>query len=58
MSKKLTCGDVMPGCDKVIEGDDEKDLLAKAAEHAKADHNMTSINPDLMAKMRGAMRDA
>ena len=24
MSKKLTCGDVMPGCDKVIEGDDER----------------------------------
>ena len=57
MTKKVNCGDVMPGCTKVIEGDDEKDVLAKTAEHAKADHNVTAINPDLTAKIRSAIRE-
>jgi len=57
MPKQLKCGDLMPGCTTVIEGKDEADVMAKAAEHAKADHNVTTVGPDLADKIRGAIRD-
>ena len=45
MAKVLKCGDVMPGCDKVIVGKDEDEVFAKAEEHARKEHNMTIITP-------------
>ena len=57
MSKQLKCGDLMPGCTRVIEGKDEADVMAKAAEHAKADHTVTTVSPDLADKIRLAIRD-
>jgi predicted small metal-binding protein len=35
MPKQLNCGQVMPGCTTVIEGHDEAEVLAKAAQHAR-----------------------
>ena len=32
MAKELRCGDIMPGCPTVLEGKDEKEVMAKAAE--------------------------
>lgn len=55
MSKKLNCGE--PNCDKVIEGNDEQDVLVKAAAHVKSDHNVMMVNPDMLAKMREAIRE-
>ena len=57
MAKEMRCGDLMPGCEKVIEGRDEKEVMAKAAEHARRDHNMQEITPELQEKVRGAIHD-
>ena len=38
MAKVLRCGDLMPGCNAVIEGKDEAEVMAKGAEHAKTAH--------------------
>jgi predicted small metal-binding protein len=57
MSKVLRCGDLMPGCDFEARGDSEQEVLQKAAEHAKTDHNMTEIPEGLMAQVRGAIHD-
>ncbi len=57
MAKVLRCGDLMPGCNTVIEGKDEAEVLAKGAEHAKTAHNMTSIPPDMIDKVKGAIKD-
>ena len=57
MAKEMRCGDLMPGCDKVIEGRDEKEVMAKAAEHARRDHNMQDLTPELQEKVRGAIHD-
>ncbi len=55
--KQLRCGDLMPGCNAVIEGKDEAEVMQKGAEHAKTAHGMQVISPDLVAKVRGAMQD-
>lgn len=57
MSKVLKCGDVNPGCNAEIRGESEHDVLRKAAEHAKTDHHMESIPPELLSKVKGAIRD-
>jgi len=57
MAKVLKCSDVNPGCNAEIRGDSEHDVLRKAAEHAKTDHHMDSIPPDVLAKVKNAIRD-
>ena len=57
MSKVLKCSDVNPGCNHEIRGDSEHDVLRKAAEHAKTAHQMESIPPEVLSKVKGAIRD-
>ncbi|MBI4609642.1 MAG: DUF1059 domain-containing protein [Candidatus Rokubacteria bacterium] len=57
MAKILKCGDVAPGCNAVLEGKDMAELMAKAAEHAKTVHGMTTIPPELAAKVQAAIKD-
>ena len=57
MAKVLRCGDLMPGCNAVIEGKDEAEVMAKGAEHAKMAHKMEAIPADVAAKVKAAIRD-
>ncbi len=57
MSKVLRCGDLMPGCNAVIEGKDVAEVMAKGAEHANKDHGMATIPSDVAAKVQAAIRD-
>lgn len=57
MAKELRCGDLMPGCAFVAEGQDVADVMAKAAAHAKSAHGLTSIPPEVAAKAQAAIRD-
>jgi predicted small metal-binding protein len=47
----------MPGCNAVIEGKDEAEVMAKGAEHAKAVHKMTAIPPEMAAKVKAAITE-
>jgi predicted small metal-binding protein len=44
-------------CDFEARGATEEDILRQAAEHAKKDHGMTEISPDLLAKVKAAIRE-
>jgi predicted small metal-binding protein len=57
MAKEMRCSDLMPGCDRVIEGKDEKEVMAKATEHARNDHNIRTMTPDLEQKVRSAIHE-
>ena len=57
MTKVLKCSDVTPGCDFEIRGNSEDEVLKKADEHAKTAHNMQSMPPDVLSKVRSAIRD-
>jgi len=47
----------MAGCNTVIEGKDVAEVLAKGAEHAKKDHGIATIPPDMVAKVQAAIKD-
>ena len=57
MEKIFRCGDLIPECNAVIEGQDESEVMAKVAEHAKQAHAVTSIPPAVAAKVRAAIRE-
>jgi predicted small metal-binding protein len=49
---------VVPGCDGVVTGQTEDDVLAAAAEHAAAAHGMTEVPDDVVAAIRAGISDA
>jgi predicted small metal-binding protein len=57
MAKVLKCGDLMAGCKAVLEGKDEAEVMAKGAEHAKQAHGMSSIPPEMLPKVKAAIKD-
>jgi predicted small metal-binding protein len=59
MATVLSCGDLMPGCicTAVVEGKDETEVMARAAEHAKTAHRMPAIPQEAVAKVRAAIKD-
>ena len=57
MTKTLNCRDVMPGCDRVIEGRDENEVMTRAAEHARNDHGVDQIPPEVGQRAQAAIRD-
>jgi len=57
MKKVLRCNDLMSGCKWEGRGESETEVLMQAAEHAKTVHNLTDISPEMIAAVRGAIRD-
>jgi len=58
MAKVLECAKVDPssGCTHVVRGKTEEELLKNAMEHAKQ-HGIREITSEMMAKVKGAIRD-
>ncbi|WP_137125181.1 DUF1059 domain-containing protein [Roseomonas sp. HF4] len=57
MGKVLECGSVFPGCEVAIHGDGDDEVMAKAMEHARAQHHATELSQQLRTRMRSAIRD-
>ncbi len=56
--KQLRCADAGFECEAVIEGEDEQEVMAKAADHAREVHGMTEIDEETGAKIRSLIHDA
>jgi len=50
--KQFACGDVVPGCQAKWVCTDEEELLAQVAGHARDDHGLTDLPPELVAQVR------
>ena len=57
MPKVLCWRDVGLDCEGKLRADTEEELLRKAADHAQTAHNMRDMPPDVVAKVRAAIRD-
>ena len=58
MGKVVDCAKVDPttGCDHVIRGETEEELMRNAEEHAK-EHGLVEVTPELMERVRANIRD-
>ena len=57
MAKVLRCSDVGFECEGVIRAETEEEVLKKAAEHAKSEHNLEEISDEVVEKIRAAIQD-
>ncbi len=57
MGKILRCRDVGVNCDTEIRGQNEQEILQKAAEHAKTCHTGVQLTPQLQAKLKTLITD-
>jgi len=56
--KKVGCLDVAPtmGCAFEVRAETEAEVMRILGDHGKHAHNMTSIPPELAAKVKGAIK--
>ena len=57
MNKKLSCRDMGADCDFTACGKTVEEVMQKAAEHGRTDHNMNEIPKELQDKARSAIRN-
>ena len=55
--KEFSCGDVVPGCTARFRGS-EDEILQAVALHARADHGLNVVPPELVERVRAHMRPA
>jgi predicted small metal-binding protein len=53
--KKFACGDVVAGCDGVVTGETDDEVLAAAAAHAASAHGMTDVPDEVVAAIRAGI---
>ncbi len=56
--KKFECATVVDGCDGVVTGETEDDVLRAAAEHAASAHGMSELPDPVVAQVRAGITDA
>lgn len=58
--KTLTCRDAGFDCAAVIKGDTEDEIMQKAGEHARNEHNMKpeDMTPELQQKIKGLIHSS
>ena len=57
--REFHCKDVgVPDCNFVAKGKDDDEVMRKAAEHARRDHHMQAVPPDLERRARSLIRES
>jgi predicted small metal-binding protein len=50
--KQFACGSVVPGCQAVFTADSEDEILSQVAEHARVDHGISDVSPELVESVQ------
>lgn len=56
--KQFACANVVAGCDGVVTGATEDEVLAAAAQHAAEAHGMTEVPDEVVAAIRSGIVEA
>ncbi|MBW3660825.1 MAG: DUF1059 domain-containing protein [Gemmatimonadetes bacterium] len=58
MAKELRCGEIIDGCEKVIRGETEEEVMTRGAQHAREAHGVEEMDERTAEKVRSAIREA
>lgn len=58
MTLELRCGDVVTGCEGVVNGGTQAEVLHRAAAHAAEAHGLTDLDADTEAALVAAIHPA
>ncbi len=56
--RTFECSTVVPGCEGVVSGETDADVLAAAAAHAAEVHGISDPAPELVAAINAGIHDA
>jgi predicted small metal-binding protein len=57
MTKHIACNDVVEGCAFKASAATEEELLKEVATHAREEHGVSEVTPELAAKVKAAIRN-
>jgi len=57
MAKVINCKDVGFDCEGVCRAETEEEVIQMAAAHAKEVHGIQNITPEIVEKVKAAIRD-
>ena len=55
--KEFCCGEVVPGCTTEFEGETDESILQQVAIHAREDHGMEEVSPQLVDQVLAGIHD-
>lgn len=55
--KFFSCGELVPGCTASFEGDSEDEILEQVAVHARDEHGMDEVPPEVADQIRASITD-
>jgi predicted small metal-binding protein len=56
--KEFRCGEIVPGCGAKFEGRSEEEILEQVAVHAREEHGMDEVPPDVVDNVRARITEA
>jgi predicted small metal-binding protein len=55
--KEFRCGDLVPGCKTVFQGESEEEILEQVSVHAREDHGMDEVPPEVVDEVRAGISE-
>jgi predicted small metal-binding protein len=55
--KLFLCGELVPGCGAAFHGESENEILQQIAAHARDDHGMYEVPPEVVDTIRASIAD-
>jgi predicted small metal-binding protein len=49
--KEFTCGELVPGCTAKFQGESDDEILERVAVHARDEHGMDEVPPEVVDKI-------
>ena len=56
MTKHISCGDLVTGCEFTAEAASESELIEQVKAHAAREHGVKEVTPELAAKVKLAIQ--
>jgi len=55
--KEFKCGQIVPGCNHEFQGESEDDILQQIGPHARDEHGMDEVPPEVVDRIRDAITE-
>ena len=55
--KEFRCGAIVPGCETTFQGESEDEILQQIAVHARDDHGMHEVPPEVVDTIRAEIHE-
>ena len=55
--KEFRCGTIVPGCETTFQGKSDDEILEQIAVHARDDHGLHEVPPEVVDTIRAAISE-